>query len=226
MSQVDWDLLNKRRSCSLLARRALAQQGTPTTPTTASVIAALQVQELIKLLHQREAMLGRGFFFDGATHSSYTVNYQLNPDCPWHEPAAPIHAVPEFSSTTTLQEIWDESARRLGKVDALDFGRELVLELVCPKCSQRDAVLKSVEKIIEAQAFCRNCGAESVPSFFHSIPPDSELLSKTVAELGLPAWEIIWARGGNDSIGFELTGDNPFVNGNAVNPKKVIHGFK
>src|SRR4029077_8622649 len=37
MSAVDWDLLNKRRSCSLLARRALAQRGTPTTPTTASV---------------------------------------------------------------------------------------------------------------------------------------------------------------------------------------------
>ena len=34
MSAVDWDLLNKRRSCSLLARRALAQRGTPTTPTT------------------------------------------------------------------------------------------------------------------------------------------------------------------------------------------------
>src|SRR5262245_40479468 len=36
MSTVDWDLLNKRRSCSLLARRALASNGTPTTPTTAS----------------------------------------------------------------------------------------------------------------------------------------------------------------------------------------------
>ena len=48
MSQVDWDLLNKRRSCSLLARRAAEQRGTPTTPTTASVIGALQAQEFIK----------------------------------------------------------------------------------------------------------------------------------------------------------------------------------
>src|SRR4051812_26931517 len=43
MSRVDWDLINKRRSCSLLARRALAQRGTPTTPTTASIIGAIQV---------------------------------------------------------------------------------------------------------------------------------------------------------------------------------------
>jgi len=59
MSAVDWDLLNKRRSCSLLARRAIAQRGTPTTPTTASIIGAIQVQEMIKLLHGRPALLGR-----------------------------------------------------------------------------------------------------------------------------------------------------------------------
>src|SRR5947209_17514215 len=35
MSEVDWDLLNKRRSCSLLARRAILNRGTPTTPTSA-----------------------------------------------------------------------------------------------------------------------------------------------------------------------------------------------
>src|ERR1051325_7390117 len=51
MSSVDWDLINKRRSCSLLARRALAQRGTPTTPTTASIIGAIQATEQIKYLN-------------------------------------------------------------------------------------------------------------------------------------------------------------------------------
>lgn len=105
MSQVDWDLLNKRRSCSLLARRALAQRGTPTTPTTASVIGAIQVQEVVKLLHGRSALLGRGFVFDGAEHTSYAVNYQVDPNCPWHDPPALIEAMPKFSSQTTLGEL-------------------------------------------------------------------------------------------------------------------------
>src|SRR5438876_972432 len=51
MSAVDWDLLNKRRSCSLLARRAIAQRGTPTTPTAASIIGACQVNEVMKIIH-------------------------------------------------------------------------------------------------------------------------------------------------------------------------------
>src|SRR5678816_289328 len=58
MSTVDWDLLNKRRSCSLLARRAAAERGTPTTPTTASIIAAIQVNEVVKHLHGMDALLG------------------------------------------------------------------------------------------------------------------------------------------------------------------------
>ena len=184
------------------------------------------MQELIKLLHGREAMLGRGYFFDGDSHASYTVNYPLNPHCPWHETTAPIHAMPGFSSATPLQEIWDEAVRRLGSVDALDFGHELVLELACPKCGRRDSVWQSVDKITEAQALCPKCGAETTPSFFHSIQPGSELLNKTVAQIGLPPWEIIWARHGNESIGFEMAGDNSFAHGNAFKSQEVTHGPK
>jgi adenylyltransferase/sulfurtransferase len=137
MSEVDWDLLNKRRSCSLLARRALAQRGTPTTPTTASIIAALQVQELIKILHRMEALIGSGLVFDGAAHSSYLVNYPINPDCPWHEPPAPIEVLAGFTSNMPLRELWREGEQRLGSIDALDLSRELVRELVCPGCGQR-----------------------------------------------------------------------------------------
>jgi molybdopterin/thiamine biosynthesis adenylyltransferase len=223
MSQVDWDLLNKRRSCSLLARRAISQQGTPTTPTTASIIAALQVQELIKVLHGMEAMLGRGFVFDGAGHSSYNVTYPISPDCPWHEPATPIQSLAGFNSATPLQTIWDEAAEKLGGVDALDFGRELVQELICPACNHRSAVLQSVEKITAAQVLCGQCGAEATPSFFHSLAPGSELLSKTVAQIGLPAREIIWARRGAESIGIEMAGDDIFPRSNAIT-EKITHG--
>ena len=210
MSQVDWDLLNKRRSCSLLARRAIAERGTPTTPTTASIIGAMQVQELIKTLHGMDALMGRGYVFDGAGHSSYLVNYPISPDCPWHEQAAAVKPVAEFGRTTRLQAIWDEGARLLGGIDALDFGRELVFELKCPACGNRDRVLQAAERINETQALCSKCRTESAPEFFHSIGPGSDLLEKTAAEIGLPAWEIVWARRGMESVGIELAGDNPF----------------
>jgi len=62
MSQVDWDLVNKRRSCSLLARRALTARGTPTTPTIASIIAGIQTQEVVKQLHGFPSLWGEDSF--------------------------------------------------------------------------------------------------------------------------------------------------------------------
>jgi adenylyltransferase/sulfurtransferase len=214
MSKVDWDLLNKRRSCSLLARRALAHSGTPTTPTTASIIAALQVQELVKSLHGIQPLLGRGLVFDGEQHSSYVVSYPIDPDCPWHEAAPSIEAVASFNSSTPLQVIWDEAGRRLNGVDALDLSRELVSELACPQCRHREPVFQPVEKITDAEALCTLCGAESTPTFIHSLAPGPELLQKSAGEIGLPHWDVLWARRGEDTIGFELAGDNPFNTAN------------
>jgi adenylyltransferase/sulfurtransferase len=211
MSQVDWDLLNKRRSCSLLARRAIAQRGTPTTPTTASVIAALQVAEVIKHLHGLPALLGRGFVFDGAEYSSYAVNYPVSPDCPWHEPPAPIEAFWQFNSDSTLGAIWMEAARRLGGLDALDLARELVERLDCPACGRRQSVLQPAEKIHEDQVRCPDCQTECVPTFIHSIQADSSLLEKTLRQLGLPSWDIVWARRGHECLGVEMAGDNPWA---------------
>ncbi|HEX9048526.1 MAG TPA: ThiF family adenylyltransferase [Verrucomicrobiae bacterium] len=216
MSRVDWDLLNKRRSCSLLARRAFAQRGTPTTPTTASVIGAIQVQETVKLLHGRAALLGRGFVFDGAEHNSYTTAYPIDPECPWHEAPAPIETRPEFSAQTRLSEIWREAEARFGGVDALDFSREIVECLECPACGAREDIFQPAEKIREDQLSCGKCGAEAAPSFLHSVGPAAGALERTAAQVGLPAWDIVWARRGGTAIGFELSGDNPSLH----NPKK------
>ena len=209
MSQTDWDLLNKRRSCSLLARRALAARGTPTTPTTASIIAGMQVQEVVKILHGMDALVGGGFVFDGQGHTSYAVTYQINPDCPWHESAAPITSCAQFTSETALRQIWNFATDQLGGVDAIDFGREVVHELVCSKCGERHAVFQPVEKITDDDATCEKCGAEAAPVFFHSITANSPLLDKTVRQLGLPKWEIVWPRRGEKAIGIEIAGDAP-----------------
>ena len=56
-------------------------RGTPTTPTTASVVGALQAQEAIKLLHGLDPLLGRGVVFDGARNDWYTVSYPIAKDC-------------------------------------------------------------------------------------------------------------------------------------------------
>src|SRR5262245_45512573 len=59
MSQRDWQLLQMRRSCNLLTREEMERGKTPTTPTISSIIAGVQCQEAVKLLHGMETIGGR-----------------------------------------------------------------------------------------------------------------------------------------------------------------------
>jgi hypothetical protein len=36
-------------------------------------------------------------------------------------------------------------------------------------------------------------------------------LTKTPREIGLPAWDIVWARHGEECLGLEISGDNPLM---------------
>ncbi|HUW35202.1 MAG TPA: ThiF family adenylyltransferase [Planctomycetota bacterium] len=206
MGQADWDQLAKRRSCSLLARRAFREGGTPTTPTTASVIGAMQAQEVVKYIHGLPCLAGKGFVFEGAGHTSYPVEYQVSPDCPWHEAAAPIEPAPELGGQARLSEICTWAAERLGCECgvSLDLAREIVERLDCPKCGESARVLLPAERVSEKDAICPKCGSERVPQFVHTIPPDSPLLELTVAGIGLPEWDIVWARHGEKCVGIEV----------------------
>lgn len=207
MGQADWDLLAKRRSCSLLARRAAAEDGTPTTPTTASVVGAMQAQEVVKQLHGLESLRGRGFVFEGLTHNSIAVGYPIAPDCPWHEEPPPILADIDFGSDTPMRKIWERCAAEMGGLEAIDLSRELVESLECPSCAVARPVFKPIEALDEEAARCDGCGAERVPRFFHSLNEGSPLLDTTPAALGLPRWDIVWARNRQQIRGIEMTGD-------------------
>lgn len=186
---------------------ALANHGTPTTPTTASIIAAMQVQEVIKHLHGRPALLGKGFVFDGANHGSYPVNYRIAPDCPWHEPPAPIESAPDFGQSTPLRAIWQESERRLGPLDAIDFAREIVGHVECGTCHRLTEVFRPAEHVTADELLCPQCRTECAPTFVHSVTAQSPLLDRTIGGLGLPAWDVVWARAGDRVLGWELTAD-------------------
>jgi adenylyltransferase/sulfurtransferase len=207
MNETDWKLVEQRRSCSLLARRAMAHRGTPTTPTTASIIGALQVQEVLKHLHGLPTLAGRGFIVDGLGHTSYAVSYPIEPSCPWHEPPPRVETLPLSSRDARLTVLFEEAARLLGSVDALDLSREIVERFECPSCGRRDEVFRPLDAVDVEQAVCA-CGAERAPVFVHSVAPGSDLARMTVQKLGLPSWDILWARRGDDVIGLELGGDD------------------
>lgn len=215
MSKTDWDILDKRRSCSLLANQAEMSGHVPTTATTAAVIGAIQAQEVVKLVHNMDVLLGRGFVFEGESHNSYTVNYSIKPDCVWHEEPPLIKTKTGFDSDTPLQEICDYTRECLGGLDALEFVREMVHHFSCPNCRKVLSILQPVKRITRSQLLCEQCGEEYVPSYFHGIDTGDALLTKTVGQAGLPKWDVLWARFKENYLAIEISGDNPFTGKNS-----------
>jgi adenylyltransferase/sulfurtransferase len=214
MSELDWKLLAQRHSCSLLNRELIAFGKVPTTPTTAAVIAGVQCQEALKLLHGRPSPLaGAGFVFDGLEHASYPIRYSRNPDCLSHEPLRTILETGARVGSTTARQALGWAREALGPRAKLVFTRELLRGLECPGCGRTDRLLKPLQAVSEADSRCPACGARRAPQLFHSVGEGDEVLDESLATLGVAPWDVLVGREGDRAVGFELDGDRPAILG-------------
>lgn len=199
MSDLDYKLLSQRRSCALLSRDDVLKGKVPTTPTIASIIGGIQVQEGIKLLHaDRElpGLAGRGLFFNGLTHDSYLVQYQRREDCPAHEQLFEIIELNRSVDDLTGRELLEIVRHEVGSKAQVEFERELCTRLHCVRCDETRDFFRSLGKVTVAAATCPGCGEICDPLLTHRLDGSEDYLDMTLAELGLPPYDIVTGREG------------------------------
>lgn len=213
MSEVDWKMLEARRSCALLSREELQQGKVPTTPTTSSVIAGIQTQEAVKMLHGLETLDGQGFVFDGRSHNSYVVSYSRLEDCPTHDAFEPIESLPLRVSETSAGDLLERMKSDLGPGAVIEVNHDLLESLTCVACGETTPLQASLGGVSEARGRCPRCGEPRRPDVYHTIGTDSALLDRPLGELGVPPWDIVGGRAGMQQSFYEFAGDRPEVLG-------------
>ncbi|HUG92552.1 MAG TPA: hypothetical protein VML55_17060 [Planctomycetaceae bacterium] len=213
MNATDWKMLEARRSCALLTRDEMAEGKVPTTPTTASVIAGIQCQEAVKLLHGLDVIAGQGFVFDGTRHQSYLVTYTQKPDCPTHEPYAPVDPLDWSVATTTAGVFLDRVRSDLGPQAVVEVNHDLLASLECPRCGTDEPLFASLGRVTEQQGRCPGCGEHRVPKTFHTIDGGEPFLDRTLAEIGVPRWDVLAGRAGTQCRYYAFDGDRETVLG-------------
>ena len=191
MNKVDFDMMAKRKSCSLLTRDQMLEGKIPTTPTTSSVVAGIECQEAVKLLHNREdlpTLAGKGFFFNGLTHDSFVTLFPKKEDCMSHETYKEITET-DFDTNTTLREVLERAKADLGDGASLNFPRDFVTKFEC-KCGNSKPVFKQFGRLKESDARCE-CGEIADPVLCHCIDENSEFLDMTLGEFDIPKRDII-----------------------------------
>jgi len=215
MNETDWQMLEARRSCALLSREQIQAGHTPTTATSSSIVAGLQCQEMLKYLHGLPVAGGTGIVISGQVNDVYPVSYDRKEDCAAHEQLDSIVELPLASGAVTLLELLGRARADLGDEATLEFGREILHELECAKCSRREPVFLSLGKVTEDQARCPHCGEARFPRLMHMIDGSEDFLDRNLLQAGLPPYDIVAARCGTRTAGYLLGGDARAVLGEA-----------
>ena len=205
----DYEELHWRYSCQLLAIEGQLSGQVPTTPGSASIIAAMQVQELLKLLHGQPILAGHEIEYDGQHHVYRVTQLARREDCLSHDPI-PLDRLVTLPGARAAEMTAGELLRRvradLGEQAYVLLDREVVTALTCPNGHGTDRQIRP-RHLTGAQATrCPVCGSERVAQFTHKIQADS-MTDLPLAALGIPAGHILPGRYGQQQIYYELGGD-------------------
>jgi molybdopterin/thiamine biosynthesis adenylyltransferase len=213
MGEADWRLVEERRSCALLGRDGIPERHVPTTPTSASVVAGIQCQEAVKRIHGLDTLRGAGFVFDGLAHESYRVAYTRSPACGAHEAFGEVRPLAGGAASTTVDEALAGARSLLGPDAVVELPGDLVTAFRCAPCGKERKVLRRLDLLSTGDSLCGVCGAPMAAEIVSALDGSEGLGGTSLADAGLPPFDIVRCRAGERLAGLLLEGDRAEVLG-------------
>jgi adenylyltransferase/sulfurtransferase len=209
MTENDYKLINLRYSCPLLRHEDIQAGKVPTAPTISSMIAGLQTQEALKLIHGMPVATGQAMVYNGLVNNFYKTDYQRREDCLSHETYPAAIEVPLSAAKHTATELFTSVHEHLhDHTNArLSLDRDLVVSLDCTMCGHSQEVLRPLQLVGMSEAECPKCGKLSRPVLEHTIEEDSPLAEKKLSQLGIPPYDIVRVTTDQGEQVFLLAGD-------------------
>ena len=153
--------------------------------------------EANKGLHGPPTLVGEGMHVDGMHGESSRVRYPRREDCQGHEHLGELRGLGAGVGDVTIGALLERAEEAFGEGATIDLSRDVITSLACPACG--DAVVGGtvLGGVRESQAKCPRCGTHRVVEIASSIRRgDNVDLRLTLAELGLPAFDVVVMRDG------------------------------
>jgi len=218
----DYKQLKIAKSCNAVASAQKKQGRIPTTPTIASLVAAVQVQEFLKLLDpdrwKGRSLAGRQFAFNGTVGEAEVFGLPSREGCPAHDEeigADEIVACPDMTAQHTAGELLAKARELIDPAAHLYLNSEIAIERQCPQCGSRVALLRAMHQLVREGLTCANCGRPGVyesdiTSTTHIIGSETppEVLNMKLSEIGVPTFGFVEVRNQvGESRYLEIAGD-------------------
>lgn len=209
LTQLEREIISEVASCRVIAVRNLALGKVPTTSTMGSIIAAMQVQEGIKLLHGDfdRALIGKRLVVNSEANDIYVTAFSRKEECEGHFRFGEIAEEPAFSAASAARDILARYRADTGSEGQLELGREIVTEVVCPDCGTSEFLARPVRVLSESQVVCPHCQKLRIVKTTRKIDGSEAYASFPLSGLAAPPLDVFEVRGAGGPRWYELTGD-------------------
>jgi molybdopterin/thiamine biosynthesis adenylyltransferase len=211
MTDQDYQLLNLRYSCPPGFALVVGQQ--PTLPMTASIIASMQVQEAVKLLHHLPVQAGQAVYYSGETMRLSHMQYPRRQDCPAHHTYEAVISLPYGVKDLTLAQLLRVVRSYLHTDGIVYLPQSVVTSFYCAVCGTKEEVYQPYALVVPKQVRCQHCGAQrsfDVTGTFatNGILPE---LPVPLTQVGVPALHILPVHTQDGWYYFELSADEQYL---------------
>lgn len=222
LSREEFNHIMLRTGCADVVRTNEKAGRVATTPISASIISAIQVQEAMKIIHLNENELtpfktlhGKMLRYDGMTCTSNVYKFaSWKKNCPAHEEWNDIVEGTDLSTAMTVYEALERMKELLG-CEAVEINMrnnkfidfivsdkpEKEFKVMVPE-SRLDNVMHSDEelrKLSYRTTFHKN--------FYENIDVDFPYKDMTLQEIGIPPYDVVQVSTNKGVFYVELSGD-------------------
>ena len=222
LSREEFNNIMLRTGCADVGRTQTSAGRVATTPISASIIGAMQVQEAMKVIHTEEGqpvpfktLSGKMWRFEGMTNAVNVYKYSSwKNNCPAHERWDNVVRGENLSANMTIAQILGE-LKQLLDVDALEINmrnNKFVEKIISDKPekefdiripeSQLDNYISSNEELrkLSYRTLFHKCFIENIDEYF----PYMEMSLK---EIGIPLFDILQVSTNKGQFFVELSAD-------------------
>lgn len=222
LSRDEFNNIMLRTGCADVVRRQGQSGRIATTPVSASIIGAMQVQEAMKVIHLGDGedvpfktLQGKMLRYEGLTNSVNIYKYaSWKHNCPAHEKWEDIVEAVSLSASCPVKECLD-MLRDLLKVNVVEINmrNNKFIDMIISDRPEKEFGLKipesRLDEYIEADEELRRLSYRTLfhKCFLENIDDSFPYPEMTLKEVGIPSFDVIQVSTEKGVFYVELTGD-------------------
>lgn len=223
LSREEYNNIMLRTGCADVVRSQYSVGRVATTPISASIIGAMQVQEAMKIIHldsdnksQFKTLQGRMFRYEGMTNSMNIYKFSSwKKNCPAHERWEHVVEGKGLSASMTVGEVL-ERLRSLLNVKALEINmrnNKFVDKIVSDKPEKEFEVMipeSKLDNYISNNAELKKLSYRTLfhKSFYENIDAEFPYKNLSLQQIGIPPFDVIQVVTEKGQFFVELSGDS------------------